>query len=85
MGRYLASRNCAQISINLTNFAATPLDRVYSVISRETAVASSQLVGFIPRRAFEMYPEFFTRAENFDESRVIETRIATMKASAGND
>jgi hypothetical protein len=23
--------------------------------------------------------------ENFDESRVIETRIATMKASVGND
>jgi glutamate formiminotransferase len=88
MGRYLASRNCAQISMNLTNFAQTPLDLVYKAIADEagrnaTSIASSQIVGFIPRRAFEMFPEFFRRAENFDESRVIETRIATMKKSAG--
>jgi glutamate formiminotransferase len=83
MGRYLESRNCAQISMNFTNFAATPLDRVYAAICEEAAVASSQLVGFIPRRAFDMFPDFFARAENFDESRVIETRIATIEASAG--
>ena len=88
MGRYLASRNCAQISMNLTNFAQTPLDLVYKAIADEagrnaTSIASSQIVGFIPRRAFEMFPEFFRRAENFDESRVIETRIARMKESAG--
>jgi glutamate formiminotransferase len=84
MGRYLESRKCAQISMNLTNFAATPLDLVYAAICSEAAVASSQLVGFIPRQAFEMFPDFFERAENFDESRVIETRIATIKTSAGN-
>jgi len=88
MGRYLASRNCAQISMNLTNFAQTPLDLVYKAIADEagrnaTSIASGQIVGFIPRRAFEMFPEFFRRAENFDESRVIETRIARMKESAG--
>ena len=27
MGLYLQSRNCAQVSMNLTNFAETPLDR----------------------------------------------------------
>jgi glutamate formiminotransferase len=85
MGRYLASRECAQVSMNFTNFAATPLDRVYAAIASEAAVESCQLVGFIPRHAFEMFPDFFRRAENFDESRVIETRVATMKASVGND
>ena len=85
MGRYLKSRNCAQISMNFTNFAATPLDRVYAAIREGAEVAACQLVGFIPRHAFEMFPDFFRRAENFDESRVIETRIATMKASVGND
>lgn len=75
MGRYLASRNCAQISMNFTNFAETPLERVYQAIAGETEVASSQLVGFVPRKAFEMFPEFFRRAENFNESRVIENRI----------
>ncbi len=85
MGRRLESRNCAQVSMNFTNFAATPLDRVYAAICAEAEVASCQLVGFIPRHAFEMFPAFFERAENFDESRVIETRIATIKASVGND
>ena len=80
MGLYLPSRGCAQVSMNLTNFAQTDLDRLYETIWREaarlgTTVASSQLIGFIPRRAFEMAPEFFRRAENFDESRILETRI----------
>jgi glutamate formiminotransferase len=85
MGRYLESRNCAQVSMNFTNFRETPLDRVYAAIGAEAEVASCQLVGFIPLHAFEMFPDFFRRAENFDESRVIETRIATIKASVGND
>jgi glutamate formiminotransferase len=42
------------------------------------AIASSQLIGFIPRRAFEHAPAFFGRAENLDESRVLETRIAQL-------
>jgi glutamate formiminotransferase len=80
MGLYLPSRGCAQVSMNLTNFAETDLDCLYATICREaarlgTTVASSQLIGFIPRRAFEMAPEFFRRAENFDESRILETRI----------
>ncbi len=89
MGLYLSSSNCAQVSMNLTNFENTPLDLVYSTIAEEAAhlgtrIESSQLIGFIPRRAFEMAPEFFRRAGNFDESRIIETRIATIESSAGH-
>jgi glutamate formiminotransferase len=88
MGIYLASRKCAQVSMNLTNYAETPLDRVYEAVVLEAArlgtrVRSSQLVGFIPRRALELDPQFFACAENFHESRVIETRIATIESSAG--
>jgi glutamate formiminotransferase len=80
MGRYLASRGCAQVSMNLTNFAETPLDRLETAIYEEaarlsTAVESLQLVGFLPRAAYQMAPEFFGRAENFDESRVLENAI----------
>jgi glutamate formiminotransferase len=80
MGVYLPSRNRAQVSMNLTNFAETPLDLVYQAIVEEsarlgTAIQSSQLVGFIPRRAFDQSPDFFRHAENFDDSRVIETRV----------
>jgi glutamate formiminotransferase len=43
-----------------------------------TTIASSQLIGFVPRRAFEQAPDFFKRADNFDESRILENRIAQL-------
>jgi glutamate formiminotransferase len=83
IGLPLASRDCAQVSINFVNFAETQFHEVWDAVVQEavrlgTSVASSQLVGFVPRRAFEQAPEFFQRAENFDESRVLETRIAQL-------
>jgi len=80
MGLYLASRGCAQVSMNLTNFTEIPLDQVYAMIRAEasrlgTTIRSSQLVGFVPSRAYEMAPEFFERAENFDDSRILENQI----------
>jgi glutamate formiminotransferase len=83
IGLPLASRDCAQVSINFVNFAETRFHEVWDAVVQEavrlgTSVASSQLVGFVPRRAFEQAPEFFQRAENFDESRVLETRIAQL-------
>jgi glutamate formiminotransferase len=89
MGLYLASLDCAQVSMNLTDFEKIPLDRVYSAVCAEaqrlgTHVRSSQLVGLIPRQAFEMAPEFFRRAVNFDESRILENQIDRMKESAGH-
>jgi glutamate formiminotransferase len=82
MGVYLASRGTAQVSMNFTNFAEIPLERVYQAIREEAAVSAMQLVGFVPRRAFEMAPEFFRRVENFDESRILETRIEQMLMAA---
>jgi glutamate formiminotransferase len=83
IGLPLASRDCAQVSINFVNFGKTSFNDVWDAVVQEaarlgTGVASSQLVGFVPRRAFEQSPEFFHRAENFDESRVLETRIAQL-------
>jgi glutamate formiminotransferase len=78
MGLYLPSRDCAQVSMNLTNFAETPLEEVYKAIQKACPVASSEIIGFIPRRAFEMAPDFFRRAENFEESRILETLIERM-------
>jgi glutamate formiminotransferase len=84
MGVFLPSRGRAQVSMNLTNFAETPLDLVYQAITDEaarhdTAIQSSQLVGFIPRQAFDQSPDFFRHAANFDESRIIENRIASLQ------
>ncbi len=78
MGVYLATRGRAQVSMNLTNYAETPLEDVYTAIARESKVAECELVGFVPRHAFEMFPAFFERAVNFSESRIIETRISQL-------
>ncbi|HEY1760478.1 MAG TPA: glutamate formimidoyltransferase [Bryobacteraceae bacterium] len=83
IGLYLASRDCAQVSMNLTDFASTPLDQVMAIIDEEAArlgtrVRSCELIGFIPRLAFEKAPSFFRRAANFEESRIIETRLGQL-------
>ena len=83
IGLSLASRDCAQVSINFTNFAQTAFDEIWTAVSREaarlgTSVASSQLIGFVPQRAFERAPGFFERAENFDRSWILENRIAQL-------
>jgi glutamate formiminotransferase len=83
MGLYLASRDCAQVSMNLTNFEQTPLDRLYDTIAasaRElgTEAVAGEIIGFIPRRAYDSAPDFFHKAENFEESRILETRIAQL-------
>jgi glutamate formiminotransferase len=80
MGLYLPSRGRAQVSMNLTDFAGTPLDELYHTISTEArargaAIHSSEIIGLVPRAAFLQAPDFFRRAENFSESRILETRI----------
>ena len=83
MGLYLASQQRAQVSMNLTRFTETPLDRVLETIDTEavrrgTRAAAGEIIGFIPRQAFEMYPSFFNRAANFSPSRIIENRIGQL-------
>jgi glutamate formiminotransferase len=83
IGLPLASRDCAQVAINFVDFVHTPFDDVWDGVVQEaarlgTSIRSSQLIGFVPRRGFEQAPQFFERAENFDESRVLETRIAQL-------
>lgn len=86
MGLHLSSLGRAQVSMNLTNFAAIPLDDLYAAVEAEavrlgTAIAESELIGFIPRAAFEQAPAFFRRIRGFDESRIIETRIGQLLQS----
>lgn len=81
IGLYLKSRDCAQVSMNLIRFEEIPLMDLLRTIDEEAArlgtrAGAGELIGMIPRRAFEMAPEFFRRAGNFDDGRVIESRIA---------
>ena len=86
MGLHLASLGRAQVSMNLTNFAGIPLDDLYKAVEAEaarlgTAIAESELIGFIPLAAYEKSPAFFRRIRDFDEARIIENRIAQLLQS----
>jgi formiminotetrahydrofolate cyclodeaminase len=81
MGVMLGSRNLAQVSINLTDFEQTPIHVVFEAVRREAerygvAVAGSEIVGLIPRKAIELSAEYFLRCENFRPELVLENRIA---------
>jgi glutamate formiminotransferase len=86
MGLYLASIGRAQVSMNLTNFAGIALNDLYGAVEAEaarlgTAIAESELIGFIPRAAYEKSRAFFDRIRDFDESRIIENRIGQLLQS----
>lgn len=81
MGVTLASRNLAQVSINLTDFEQTPMHLVFETVRREAErygvpVVGSEIVGLIPKKALEMSAEYFLRYENFRPELVLEARIA---------
>ncbi len=89
MGVALASRNLAQVSINLTDFEQTPMHLVFETVRREAErygvpVVGSEIVGLIPKKALEMSAEYFLRYENFRPELVLENRISdAMSARSG--
>jgi glutamate formiminotransferase len=88
MGVTLASRNLAQVSINLTDFEQTPIHLVFETVRREAerygvTVVGSEIVGLIPKKALEMSAEYFLRCENFKPDLVLENRVADAMASRG--
>jgi len=80
MGVMLASRGIAQVSMNLTDFETTPVHAVYERVrelaaEQGVAIAGSEIIGLIPKRAIEMTAEHFLRVEDFRPSMVLENRL----------
>ena len=76
-------RGLAQVSMNLTDFEQTPVHRVFELVKREAArygvlPISSELIGFIPKRAVEQTAEWFLQLEDFDSSLIFENRLAAV-------
>src|SRR3989440_1513932 len=76
-------RGQAQVSMNLTDFEQTPIQRVFELVKKEAArygVAplSSEIVGLIPKKALESAAEWFLQIENFDSSLILENRLTTV-------
>ena len=81
MGVKLASRGLAQVSTNLTNFERTGLDQVYNAVRAEAhtqgvSIAGLEIVGLVPRKAIEMAVMRDPWWKNFDQSLILENRLA---------
>lgn len=81
MGVFLKEKNCAQVSINMTNYCLTPLYRVVEFVRFEAArygvtVVGTEIVGLVPMRALIDSAEYYLGIENFDpENQVLEYRL----------
>ncbi len=80
MGVMLHSRGQAQVSMNLTDYEATPIHVVFAAVEREAAsygvaIAGGELIGFIPRAAVEMGFASALRFEHFLSQSVLENAL----------
>jgi len=85
IGVPLASRKLAQVSMNLTDFERTGLEEVLQAVETEAsrhgvAVAGTQIVGLVPKKAIEAAAARDPRWKNFDSSLILENRLASVRA-----
>jgi glutamate formiminotransferase len=81
LGFPLASRGLVQVSMNVEDWEASPLDEIVTRIEEEAAargveVAGSELVGLMPESAARPGAAAL-RLESLDESQLLERRLAT--------
>ncbi len=77
----------AQVSMNLTNFHATPIARVVELIRSEAArygvgVHHSELVGLIPQEALVDAARWHLQLDQFEPHQILEYRLAETQRQA---
>ena len=81
LGLEIKERNQVQVSMNLTNFRATPIFRAFEMVRREAArygvaVASSEIIGLVPQEALDACADYLLQLEGFSARQVLENRLA---------
>jgi glutamate formiminotransferase / formiminotetrahydrofolate cyclodeaminase len=70
----------AQVSMNLTNFAKTPIYRVQEMVRREAAhygltISKAELVGMIPQQALMDSAKYYLQLDEMGDAQVLEYRL----------
>ena len=83
LGVALASRGLTQVTMNLTDYTETGLEEVYSAVhrlakARDVEIVESEMIGLFPKAALPRSPKETLKMTNFDESRVLETRLSSV-------
>lgn len=76
----------AQISMNLTNFAKTPIHRVQEMIRTEAArhgylIRYTELVGLIPEQALIDSARWYLQLDAFNEDQILERKLQKTEAA----
>jgi glutamate formiminotransferase / 5-formyltetrahydrofolate cyclo-ligase len=72
----------AQLSMNITDFEATPISRVYSAVRalaarHKAAIAEGEVIGLLPEAACERESEWMRQLSGFDEqTKILERRLS---------
>lgn len=74
----------AQVSMNLTNFHKTPIQRVVETIRREAdrfgvSIHHCEIVGLIPGEALMQAAAWYMQIQDFDPDQVLETRLMEIR------
>jgi len=80
LGFEIKERRQVQVSMNLTNFEATSVFRVFEMAARESerygvSIVSSEIVGLVPQKALNACSDFYLRLENFSTNQILENRL----------
>ncbi|HZP81883.1 MAG TPA: glutamate formimidoyltransferase [Chthonomonadaceae bacterium] len=78
LGLFLASRNCAQVSMNLTRPEQSPLPAVFAFVQAEAArrgvsVRESEIIGAIPEAALGGVPPAAILWKDYKPGQILET------------
>jgi glutamate formiminotransferase / 5-formyltetrahydrofolate cyclo-ligase len=71
----------AQLSMNITDFEATPISRLYGTVSalatrHKATIARGEVIGLIPEAACERESEWMRQLDGFDEeTKILERRL----------
>jgi glutamate formiminotransferase len=80
MGLALEDKGMVQVSMNLVNYAGTPIPRVFEAVRAEArrygiAIAGTELVGPVPLGALEEVLKYYLQAHDFKMEQIIENAL----------
>ncbi len=80
LGFELREEGLSQVSINMTNYLATPLYRVFEMVKLEAqrygvSVKESEIVGLVPEKALIDAAQYYLQLNRFNESQILEHHL----------
>jgi glutamate formiminotransferase / formiminotetrahydrofolate cyclodeaminase len=80
LGFDIAERHRAQVSMNLTDYRVTPIQRAFEAVRREAqrygvGVEESEIVGLVPEDALFDSAEYYLQLHAFQRSAVLERKV----------